>query len=731
MRFQLTPYAIALLVCAGATSVVALAVWHRRTARGAMPLFWFTLAAVQWQLTGAGEAAAVGVPAKILWSKINYVGVLSSPVFLFIFALTYAHQDRWLTRRNMALLWVIPAISFALAVTNEWHHLIWTDFTPSTDPAAQNVLIYSHGPWFWIIVAYVYVLLSSATVVLVLAALRYRRLYRRQAASLLLAMPFPWIGNVLYVFDLGPFPGQDLTPVGFMLVGALLTVSLFELRLLDLVPIARDAVIETMNEGVLVLDAGDRILDANPAACRMLGSDTLSVGQDVDTALAAYPALADLCRTTTGMRSDVLLDGSPPRHVDVQTSHLRDRRGAISGRVIVMRDITGRKEMEAELHQQERLAAVGQLAAGIAHDFRNIMATILLYAEMDLKRPDLPSRVKDHIRVIIEESNRGTDLVQQILDFSSRAMIAPQALDLGAFVGEMLDVLRRTIPEHVRISLELKPVEEGSAFTVWADAARLQQALMNLALNARDAMPEGGYLRFALSHLELGAGETPPVAEMKDGRWVCLAVSDTGTGMTEKVQEHLFEPFFTTKDVGQGTGLGLAQVHGIVRQHEGAIDVESAPGQGTTFRIYLPAYEEGQAEPSDSATPQGESETILLVEDDEALRRAAQSVLESLGYRVMTAANGREALALSAAPRWSAREPAIDLVITDMVMPEMGGKALMQRLTQSHPNLKALGVTGYGMEGMKEELWEAGFVEVIRKPLDVEELARAIRRALA
>ena len=239
-ELHITSYAVALFISAAISAVVALAVWRRRAALGGTALFWLMLAVVEWQLTGACEAAAVGIPAKILWSQICYVGTLSAPVFLFVFALKYSHQEKWLTRRNLALLWLIPVISFGLAVTNEWHHLTWTSFTPSAGGPDKNVLIYGHGTWFWIMVAYVYLLLSTATLVLIRAALRYRRLYRRQAALVLLAMPFPWIGNILYVFNWGPFPGQDLTLIGFALTGALLTLNLYQFRLLDLVPMARD-----------------------------------------------------------------------------------------------------------------------------------------------------------------------------------------------------------------------------------------------------------------------------------------------------------------------------------------------------------------------------------------------------------------------------------------------------------------------------------------------------------
>jgi len=347
---RITSYAIALLISAAVSAVLALVVWRRRTAPGGMALFWLMLAIVEWQLTGACEAAAVGIPAKILWSKISYVGTLSAPVFLFIFALKYSRQEKWLTRRNLALLWLIPAITFALAVTNEWHHLIWTSFTPSAD-LAENVLIYGHGAWFWVMVAYVYLLLSTATLVLIRAALRYRRLYRRQATLVLLAMPFPWIGNILYVFNWGPFPGQDLTLIGFALTGALLTLNLYQFRLLDLVPVARDALIENMSDGVLVLDAEDRIVDINPAACQLIGVEASCIGEDVDVALAAWPELVKVCRTAAETQAEFRLGGAPPRYLGVHVSHLYDQRKLVTGRLIVLRDITERQQAEEEIRQ--------------------------------------------------------------------------------------------------------------------------------------------------------------------------------------------------------------------------------------------------------------------------------------------------------------------------------------------------------------------------------------------
>ncbi len=410
---------------------------------------------------------------------------------------------------------------------------------------------------------------------------------------------------------------------------------------------------------------------------------------------------------------------------------------------VVFEDITEKQKMEDQLRQQERLAAVGQLASGIAHDFRNLLTTIILYASLPLHKPDLPPDLAENLETIKGEAEKATELVQQILDFSSSAMIERRPLDLEPFLADVLAVLRRTIPETIEITMD---AGADGTYTVAADAGRLQQALTNLALNARDAMPDGGELHVELSSVEIptNAGAPPGDATRGDwdrvepGQWICLAVSDTGMGMSELVQEHLFEPFFTTKDVGEGTGLGLAQVYGIVRQHEGVIDVETELGEGTTFRIYLPSCDEAgapQEEKGDatgaSDAPRGQGETILLVEDEENVRQATQEMLETLGYRVITASNGREALALCQSPRWHKEKPPVDLVVTDLVMPEIGGRELMKRLQAARHGLKALGITGYTLEeGDVQLLKETGFVAVIRKPFEADDLAGPIRRAL-
>jgi CheY-like chemotaxis protein len=348
--------------------------------------------------------------------------------------------------------------------------------------------------------------------------------------------------------------------------------------------------------------------------------------------------------------------------------------------------------------------------------------TIILYAEMLSEEPSLPPDLAPDLESILDEAQEAAHLVRQVLDFSRRSPIETRPVDLRAFVQESVDMLRRTLSESISLLLE---VGSGEC-VVNADPTRVQQVLMNLVVNARDAMPEGGELRIGLSRVQVRPGEEPPVAEMDAGEWVCLTVSDTGTGIPPDVLPRIFEPFFTTKPKGEGTGLGLAQVYGIVKQHGGHMGVETEVGRGTTFRIYLPAQRAKEVEeaPQEEAAAGGEGETILVAEDEEKVRGLSRRILESLGYRVLTAANGREALEIY---RSAER---VDLVLTDMVMPEMGGKELIRELRKANPRLKTVAMTGYVLAEDLRELKEEGRLEIVYKPLDTNTLARVVRHAL-
>jgi PAS domain S-box-containing protein len=381
-----------------------------------------------------------------------------------------------------------------------------------------------------------------------------------------------------------------------------------------------ETTVQHVPAGILLLDAERRILLANPTAQQHLPILTDCSPGDVLTRLADRPLDQLLVPPRERMWHEIEVPGPPHRVFEVLAWPLAEDERHSAGWVLTVRDVTEERKAREYVHRQERLAAVGQLAGGIAHDFRNFLSTILLYADMALCSPDLPSCLASPMETIVSESRRASELAQRILDFGRRSMLKTQPLDLRPFVKETLRVLERAIPESICVYLEPGAAE----CVVEADPTRIQQVLMNLALNARDAMPEGGDLRMSLTRAVVTPERAPPVVDMTPGDWVCLAVSDTGIGMTEEVQAHLFEPFFTTKNPGAGTGLGLAQVYGIVQEHQGHIDVETEMGMGTTLRVYLPACGGVRVEEHTEvgSTPRGRGETILLVEDEGRVREA-------------------------------------------------------------------------------------------------------------
>ena len=361
MSFEFPPFAIAYVFTAGVSIVVAYLAWRRRSTPGGLPIALLMLGVTEWALTAALEIGSVGESAKLFWSKIEYLGTVSSSVLFLIFALQYTRQEKWLTRRNVVLLWVIPLITLVMAATNEMHHWVWSRTEPS--PAGNNLLIYYHGPWFWIYVAYAYACIVIGTLALIWAIVRFPDVYRQQASAMLAGVLVPLLGNVIYVFGLNPIPGFDVTPITFALTGLFISWGIFRYRLFDLVPVARDVLIESLSDGVLVLDAQNRIADINPAAQRLIGVSTTVIGQRAETALAGLPELARFCCEPQETLAEISTGQEMLRYLELRTSFLRDRRGQITGRLIVLRDITTRKDTENRLRQLSR--AVEQSPASI------------------------------------------------------------------------------------------------------------------------------------------------------------------------------------------------------------------------------------------------------------------------------------------------------------------------------------------------------------------------------
>lgn len=418
-------------------------------------------------------------------------------------------------------------------------------------------------------------------------------------------------------------------------------------------------------------------------------------------------------RKKDGRDSDVSLTVSP----------ITNAEGGIVGASTIARDISEQKSLQRQLLQAQKMEAVGTLAGGIAHDFNNILQVVLGYSELALGDEALTGRLRDDLGKVHQAGKTGADLVQRLLMFSRKTEPKPLYLDLNQRIRQTQKFLQRTIPKMIDIETVLAE-DLGS---IHADPTQMDQVLMNLAVNARDAMPEGGKLVIETANVVIDEDYARSHLDANSGTYVLLSVSDTGSGMDKETLKHIFEPFFTTKGLGQGTGLGLAMVFGIVKQHHGFINCYSEVGHGTTFKVYLPAViaETRSDEPVVTPMPRGGTETILLVDDEEFVRDLGKRILERSGYTVLSAANGKEALKLHRREREK-----ISLVILDLIMPEMGGKQCLEKLLKIAPKARVLIASGFAANGQTKEAIETGARGFVAKPYDIRQMLQAVREVL-
>ncbi len=395
------------------------------------------------------------------------------------------------------------------------------------------------------------------------------------------------------------------------------------------------------------------------------------------------------------------------------------------GALVFFRDITERKNLEQQLRQAQKMEAIGQLAGGVAHDFNNILAATMIQVGLLRANPRLDATTQDSLKELEAHAQRAASLTRQLLLFGRRSLMQIQPVDLNELVSQLLKMLRRLLGEQIEVRFEAK----AELPMVEADAGMLDQVVTNLCVNARDAMSGGGRLMISTGVGDLGEGDIAAHADRRVGQFVTLSVSDTGCGMSEETRKRIFEPFFTTKEVGRGTGLGLATVYGIVRQHQGWIEVRSEPGKGSTFRIFLPARSTAvRPEVGSSGSgplPRGD-ETILLVEDEAAVRNTTARWLQLFGYRVIVAANGREAAAL-----WPAHRHEIALLLTDMIMPEgLTGLDLVRRFRSDQPDLKVIITSGYSAEMVSRGIPSEVGIIYLPKPCEAKRLLVTVRNCL-
>ncbi|MGH2729354.1 MAG: response regulator, partial [Actinomycetota bacterium] len=398
--------------------------------------------------------------------------------------------------------------------------------------------------------------------------------------------------------------------------------------------------------------------------------------------------------------------------------------GRSVGRVWSFRDLTQHRRLEDDLRQAQRMEAVGQLAGGIAHDFNNLLAVIANYAEFLEESIDVSDERRADVTEIRQAAERGAKLVRQLLTFSRKEVVQPHTLDINQVASDLEQLLGRTIGENIDLSLK----RANALWPVKMDRGQVEQILMNLAVNARDAMPNGGNLEIVTTNVDADESRTRPHAFLAPGRYVRVRVADSGMGMSDEVKARLFEPFFTTKGRGEGTGLGLATVYGIVKAAAGYIHVDSAPAMGAVFDVYLPVTPEHKqsvtSKPLQPAAPAA-GETILVVEDEEAVGAIVARILTRHGYEVLSASTSREAIDI-----FEARDGAIDLLLTDVVMPEMSGKLLAQQLQALRGGLNVLYMSGYADDIVAREGVLGEGEKLIQKPFGANDLLLKVRDVL-
>lgn len=591
MTFQISPYSLAFLVTGLISGIATVFAWRKRQAPGGLPLFLMLLAVTEWNLAGLMEISSSRLAEKILWSKWMYLGAHTSPGLFVLFAFAYTGRKHWITRRNAALLYLVPAITILLAATNEWHHLIWTDFTPG--PAGSNIYVYEHGIWFWVSTIYINSILFVGTWIMLRFALQSQEIYLYQTVGVIVAALFPWVAFFIYLSSFNPFPGLDLAAISFAFTGAILVFIILRWQFLDIIPVARETLIEEMADGVLVLDRQNRIVDINMAARRLFGVEAGHwIGQGADAVLIEWPDLLS-CLDDYQSLGELTLHSPQVRHLDIRVSPLRQQAGELTGRLIILHDITEHKRaQEALRHYADQLGAqnveLDTFAHTVAHDLKGPLSMLIGYAELASDRRDSLGDAEQQ-RCLIDVVNiayKMDNIISELLTLSEvrKADVKLQPLDMASLVAEAQRRLSQMIAESRAEITCPKVWPQALGYAPW-----VEEVWVNYLSNA---LKYGGHP----PRIELGVDPVPlPLsgAEVDQGRgmirfWVC----DNGNGISPQDQVRLFTPFTRLDQVNlKGHGLGLSIVRRIVERLGGQVSVESegASERGSVFSFTLPA----------------------------------------------------------------------------------------------------------------------------------------------
>lgn len=588
MNFQYNAYVLPLMFIAVEAVILIMLVWRQRPGKRGVGAFTAKMIAVTvWALSYALELAATDLPTKLIFVKLQFVGIVSAPVIFLLFVTEYTGREKWQIPRYIITLFLIPLVTIILMWTNEAHGLmyqqVWLD-TSGSFPHFAGV----RGIWFWVHAAYSYTVMLLAVVFLLHSIARSPQLYRGQAATLLIGVLAPWVGNAIYIFELSPFPNLDLTPFAFAITGLAFAWSLFGFRLLDIVPTARDVVFESMDDAIIVMDIQDRVVDVNGAARALIGpSADTAIGRYLTEVLPEQRTLIESFLSVSQLRTELTFGvDDTARTFDLRISPVYNRRSERSGRLVVLRDITQRKQVERKLAEArdqalEALRLKSRILAVVSHDFRTPLGAILGYAEM-LKEGMLgsvPEAQQAPIERIIANTNQLTELVNDLLD-QAQLEAGKITLHVSQFPpSKLLDTIQTTLgpkakEKNLRLITEIGP---GAPSSVRGDLSRLNQVITNLVNNALKFTQEGEV--------------KVHVFKVDEDHWG-IEIADTGPGISRQDQEHIFDPFwqadFSETREHTGAGLGLSIVKQLVNRISGQVTVESKLGKGTKFIITLP-----------------------------------------------------------------------------------------------------------------------------------------------
>ena len=841
------PYTLLLAFAAILSAVLAGLILRHRPNLGARSFSVLLTTVSLWAFVSLFEVSALDRGTKIFSFQIKYLFIVIAPLSWLTFSLYYSNRLRKLQLKYLLLLLIAPAATLLLVATNSYHHLMFTRFELIETSGYR--LLYPHfGPLFWLHVFYSYTLLLIGFIFLAKHLIGSPAQYQRQVTYLMLGGLAPWLSNILFIFKVGTLMYFDLTPVAFCISCAAFMWGILRHKLLDVVPIARDVIVQNMSDGVIVIDTDENVIDLNQRARALTGvrerniigahaeeiipwwrdwkrlapaapqdpSPLLELEvdgenrvlqlnrsalynkdkllgymlslQDVTAAKLAEKAVCEseerfkslsenapviifsldengalsyvnpAWQTLMGYAREETLgrplanflpadkiskvnrifnqlikgqiptaeihlnlirrDGSP--HIfDTSVSANSDSEGRVTGIIGLAKDVTEEKRLQQQLFQSQKMEAIGTLAGGIAHDFNNLLMG--MQANLSLIRLEtsgVPS-IEEKLLRVEDQIQNGASLTRQLLGYARKGKYAVTVFDLNGLIEDTLNVVKRT-KKNITVMTSLS---EEPAY-IRADQGQIELVLLNLFLNAADAMPNGGELTVTSNRRRDGQRLTSTTASIVE-----VVISDTGIGMDQTTMNRIFEPFFTTKEMGQGTGLGLASVFGVIENHSGRIDVQSTPEEGTRFTLHLPA---ANAIESQFPLREGDADLtfegakVLLVDDEILILKYSHEMAASLGLEVISTQDTDEALRL-----YEAQWQEIDLVMLDMVMPKMDGIALFEAMQAINPRAQAIVTTGYAMDSRISALISSGRHACLKKPYTRKDLANTLGSLLS